>query len=193
MCCCIFVFCCLAQESYLTLSKLLTDITPNSPWTESVLLSAFWGEPDPCVPHRSSNDHGGKDISISPRAFIQLGGWKAVISSVLCVNVRQAVTGEAIWELGRYCWPKHSWRCPWLGLVFVPGERRHSGGRWSVECRLTERGGLFRSSNYQLLGGGCTYVCGSGCVRMHSSLCQPMFLHVFVHISLFVSTQTTEL
>lgn len=86
--------------------------------------------------------------------------------------------------MGRYCWPKHSWRCPWLGLVFVPGERRHSGGRWSVECRLTERGGLFRSSNYQLLGGGCTYVCGSGCVRMHSSLCQPMFLHVFVHISL---------
>lgn len=27
----------------------------------------------------------------------------------------------------------------------------HSGGRWSAECRLTGRGGIFRSFNSQLL------------------------------------------
>lgn len=30
--------------------------------------------------------------------------------------------------MGKYCWPRHSWRCPWLSLVFVPGEWRHSRG-----------------------------------------------------------------
>lgn len=52
--------------------------------------------------------------------------------------------------MGRNCWPKQSWRCPWFGLVFVPGERSHGGGGGGgggdpTECRLTERGGIFRS------------------------------------------------
>lgn len=62
--------------------------------------------------------------------------------------------------MGKNCWPRHSWRCPWLSLVFVPREWRHSrGGRWSAECRLPECGGIFRSCNGQLLGGWSLYMC----------------------------------
>lgn len=101
-----------------------------------------------------------------PRAVIQLGGWKAVISSVyVWMSDRRSLRRRSE-NWGRNCWPKQSWRCPWLSLVFVPGEWRHSGGRWGAECRLTERSGIFRSCKEQLLGVG---LCVSVCICVHTS------------------------
>lgn len=82
ICAVVFMYSGTLPKKLLNLFLLLTDIIPNSLWSKSVLLPALWGEPDPAFHTGAPVTMEGEIYLSPPEAVIQLGGWKAVISSV---------------------------------------------------------------------------------------------------------------
>lgn len=136
----------------------MTDIIHNSLWSvifACCLLRQTWSS----VPHRSSSDHGGGDISIPPGLLYSWVAGRLSLALCMCECQTGGHRGGDL-RIGKKLLAKALLEVP-LAQFSICSRRveTQQGGRWSAECRLPECGGISRSCNDQLLGGWSLYMC----------------------------------